>query len=373
MRKIELSYTHTAGAHPDSAQGPLLRNPMQDLLQALHASGSISGAARALGLSYRHVWGQLKAWEGPLGQPLVFWERGQAARLTPFGERLLLAERMAQARLAPQLEQLQTTLARAYEQAIDEDATLGNHLTLCASHDLALGVFQQHCSQPVRGRSPAPPLHLDIRYCGSTDAIRSLSEGRCDVAGFHTQSFATAGSLSARSHRPLLKPGLHKLIGFAQRVQGLLVAPGNPLGLRTVADLAQKRARFVNRGIGTGTRLLFDELLAQAGVQPQAIDGHSRVEPTHAAVALSVACGTADAGLGTEYAASAHGLDFVPLTEERYVLACLKSTLERTPAQYLVRRLRSRAWQEQLNALPGYAADHCGDITAMKRLLPWWG
>src|SRR6218665_521609 len=96
MRKIELSYTLTPSTPERSSHPVLLRNPMMDVLHALRASGSISGAARELGLSYRHVWGQLKEWEAALGQALIFWERGQAARLTPFGERLLMAERLAQ-------------------------------------------------------------------------------------------------------------------------------------------------------------------------------------------------------------------------------------------------------------------------------------
>ena len=120
MRKIELSYSLTTPEPGPVQQNVLLRNPMMDVLQAVRSSGSISGAARELDLSYRHVWGQLKEWEAGLGQPLIFWERGQAARLTPFGERLLLAERLAQARLGPQIESLRVELARAFALAFDD-------------------------------------------------------------------------------------------------------------------------------------------------------------------------------------------------------------------------------------------------------------
>ena len=151
-----------------------------------------------------------------------------------------------------------------------------------------------------------------------------------------------------------------------------MVAPGNPLRLSDIGDVSRLQARFVNRAIGTGTRLLLDELLAQAMLLPMDIVGYHNVESSHAAVAQAVASGSADVGLGTEYAARAQGLGFVPLTEERYLLVCLKSALEQAPMQRLLQRLRSRAWQERLNALPGYAADHCGEVAAMKRLLPWW-
>lgn len=373
MRKIELSYSLTAPSAAPSQPTVPLRNPMLDVLHAVRSSGSISGAARELQLSYRHVWGQLKEWEAAMGQPLIVWERGQAAQLTPFGERLLMAERLAQARLGPQIESLRVELARAFSMAFDDDTQEAHHrvLTLYASHDHALTELQTFTSQDD-GDGNAQRLHLDIRFCGSVDAIRALNEGRCELAGFHTQPFAAAGSLSARTYRPLLKPGTHKIIGFARRAQGLMVAPGNPLRLRDMADVAQQRARFVNRALGTGTRLLLEELLTQAGLQPLDIDGFRRVESSHAAVAHAVASGQADVGLGTEYAARAQGLGFVPLTEERYLLVCLKSALEQPAVQDLLQRLRSSAWQQRLNRLSGYATDHCGEVAAMKRLLPWW-
>ncbi|MFN3494549.1 MAG: substrate-binding domain-containing protein, partial [Hydrogenophaga sp.] len=175
-----------------------------------------------------------------------------------------------------------------------------------------------------------------------------------------------------RTYRPLLKPGQHKIIGFARRTQGLMVAPGNPLRLRDMRDVARLQARFVNRAKGTGTRLLVGELLEQAGLLPQDIEGFDHEEASHAAVAQAVAAGTADAGLGTEYAARDLGLSFVPLTDERYLLVCLKAALEQPAVKRLLTLLRSKAWQQQLEQVPGYAPDHCGEVAATKRLLPWW-
>ena len=88
VHHIGLSYSLDA----DSAE-PLIRNPLIDLLQAVRASGSISGAAKLLDLSYRHVWGELKRWEQTLAHPLVLWEKGRPARLTAFADKLLWSER----------------------------------------------------------------------------------------------------------------------------------------------------------------------------------------------------------------------------------------------------------------------------------------
>lgn len=376
MRKVELSYALHRQRTGGSDTAALLRNPMMDVLHAVRSHGSISAAARHLGLSYRHVWGQLKQWETELGQELIVWERGQAALLSPFGQRLLMAERLAQARLGPQMEHLRAELERAFAQAFEPTAEgqSTSLLTIYASHDHALNALQDMAAGwgTQQAGSLRQALHLDLRFCGSVDAIRALNEGRCQLAGFHTQPFADANSLSARTYRPLLKPGLHKIIGFARRAQGLMVAPGNPLRLKDMQDIARLQARFVNRAKGTGTRLLLDELLEQSQLLPQDIDGFDHVEASHAAVAQAVSSGSADAGLGTEYAARDLGLDFVPLTEERYLLVCLKSALDRAPVKQLLALLRSPSWGKRLAELPGYSPDHCGEVAAMKRLLPWW-
>lgn len=359
MRRIGLHYQLDDGGADHAAP---LRNPLMDLLYAVRTGGSISAAARALGLSYRHVWGQLKAWEERLGQPLVLWERGQAATLTPFAQKLIWTERLAQARLAPQIEALRAELERTFALAFDPDSHV---LALYASHDDALPRLQTHAATHAR-------LHLDIRFCGSVDAIRALNEGRCVVAGFHTRDQPGVDSPAAHAYRPLLAPGRHKLIGFAQRWQGLIVPPGNPRRLRGLADVARWRLRYVNRPLGTGTRLLLDELLPEAGLRPDDLSGYDRCEPSHAAVAQTVASGSADVGLGTQAAAQRLGLGFVPLVCEHYHLACLKDALEQPGVRALRRVLATPAWQAQLAAVPGYTPLACGEVLPLTGTLPWW-
>jgi len=349
---------------------PTVRNPLIDLLQALSAHGSISAAARAMGLSYRHVWGELKRWEDALGNGLVLWEKGQSARLTPFGIKLMWAERQAQARLAPQIDALRNELERVFAVAFDPQAHV---LTLYASHDHALAALREHAMADSDDPGPPrDPLHLDIRFCGSVDAIRALNEGRCSMAGFHTLQAAQAGSLAQRTYKPLLRPGRHKIIGFAQRTQGLIVARGNPLQLQSLQDVVLRAARYVNRAPGTGTRVVLDELLLAAALSPAALVGYGHTEPSHAAVAQSIASGSADVGLGIAMAARAQGLDFVPLAQERYFLVCLKSALEQPATRALLAVLRSGAWRAQLGAMPGYQDSQCGEVLSLRECLPWW-
>jgi putative molybdopterin biosynthesis protein len=152
----------------------------------------------------------------------------------------------------------------------------------------------------------------------------------------------------------------------------LMVAPGNPLGLAGLADLPRARARFINRALGTGTRVLLDELLAQLKMRPADLDGYGNTEPSHAAVAQAVASGAADAGLGIEAAARSRGLHFVPLVQEDYFLVCLKAALDQEPVRALLEVLRSTEWQERVAALPGYEPERCGEVLSLREQLPWW-
>lgn len=358
-RGVRLQYSF----EPEDQRGADLHNPLFELLSAVRESGSIQHAAAALGASYRHVWGSLKRWEDTLGEPLVHWVRGQPARLTPFAERLLWAEARARARLTPHIEALRAELERVLAEALDGSQQV---LTVHASHDLALPLLREHASRSER-------LHVDLRFSGSLDALRDLAEGRCLVAGFHVPPLAEANNPFARGLKPLLRPGRHKLIGCTRRTQGLILAPGNPLALRSLADVAAAGVRFVPRQPGSGTRLLTDHLVASQHLPAAPFAARGVAEDSHNAVAAAVASGEGDAGLGVEAAAAAFGLDFVPLVTEDYFLVCLKDALDHPGVTKLRAVLASAAWREALAAVPGYApAPHAGEVLPLTRALPWW-
>jgi putative molybdopterin biosynthesis protein len=342
-------------------RGAAIDNPLFELLHAVREHGSIQRAAAALGQSYRHVWGLLRHWEAVLGEPVVQWTQGQPARLTPFAERLLWAETHARARLVPHIEALRAELERVLAEALDGQQQL---LTLYASHDLALPLLRDTARHSEQ-------LHIELRFAGSIDALRALAEGRCTVAGFHVPPLESGSALFAASLKPLLKPGLHKLIGCNRRTQGLMLAPGNPLALHTLADVATSRARFVWRQDGSATRLLTRHLLLQAGLQEHQLHG-ARSEDSHNAVAAAVAGGLADAGLGLQAAAAAQGLAFVPLAQDDYFLVCMAHALEEPAVQALRRALENPGWHDAVAALPGYTLTRPGEVLSLTKALPWW-
>ncbi len=362
-RGVHLQYSFQASDQPGGQRGADVQNPLFDLLGAVRQHGSIQHAAKALGASYRHVWGQLKHWEEVLGEPLVTWSQGQPARLTPFADRLLWAEARARARLTPHIEALRSELQHVLAEALDGGQQV---LAIHASHDMALPLLRERAAGSHR-------LHIELRFAGSMDALRALAEGRCLVAGFHVPPLEAGAQVFAAGLKPLLKPGRHKLIGCMKRTQGLMVAHGNPHGLRRLADVAAQGARFVQRQVGSGTRLLTDHLIAAEGLTPAAwLAVAGTEEDSHVAVAAAVASGLGDAGIGIESAARAFGLGFVPLIEEDYFLVCLADTLEHPAVQLLRQVLGSAAWHQGVAELPGYTADRGGEVLSLTRALPWW-
>lgn len=357
MHSIQLQYNLTQ----QSTRASPLQNAFIDLLSCVREQGSIAGAARTLGLSYRHVWGQLKRWESDLGIEILQWGKGQSAQLTPFSEKLIWAERQTQARLAPQIDSLRADLERTFAQVYDPDFHL---LTLYASHDDALPLLRDELGQAG--------LHLDIRFCGSVDAIRALNEERCVLAGFHCLEQPHRQSTSAQSYRKLLQRGKHKIIGFAKREQGLIVRAGNPLALHNMQSVVAKRAHFALRMQGSGTRLLLSELMHQARLNLNDLHSSTIEEPSHTAVAQAVASGQADTGLAIKAVADRMDLDFVPLLSEHYWLVCLKSALDSEPIVHLRQFLRTQEWKDKLSKISGYTPHESGQVQTLQHILPWW-
>jgi molybdate-binding protein len=138
------------------------------------------------------------------------------------------------------------------------------------------------------------------------------------------------------------------------RTQGLILPRGNPAQVRTLADVASKRLRLVNRQPGSGTRIALERLLARSHIAPDKIDGWTREEFTHAAVAATVAAGEADVGFGIQAAAAQLGLAFLPMVDERYAFACRRSDLADVRLRAFRRLIASPAVAKVVAPLPGY-------------------
>lgn len=349
---------------PGEQRGAALGNRLFELLAAVADGGSIRHAAQSLGTSYRYAWDTLRRWEKVLGEPLISWSQGRPGRPTQFALKLLWAERRVRTRMQPHIEALRSDLARVLADARDERHQL---LSVRASHDLALPVLQQHVAQ-------SSDLHLDLGFHGSVDALRALNHRECLIAGFHVPALRGAAPVFARALKPLLKPGTHRLIACSRRMQGLMLRKELAARVRTFPDVVRQRLRFVNRQSGSGTRMLVEHLMHEHAIAPERLLGYvDHIEHTHVAVALCVASGVVDAGIGVEAAALQFGLHFVPLVEESYFLACLEANVDHPGIGRLRHVLASPRWGAILGNLPGYrpAAD-AGCLLRVEDALPWW-
>jgi putative molybdopterin biosynthesis protein len=349
---------------PGEQAGATLDNPLFELIAALIEGESIRDAARLMGVSYRYVWDSVRKWEHVLGEPIVTWAQGRRARPTQFAHRLLWAERRARIRMQPHIEALRSDLEHVVADARDEKQLL---LTVSASHDIALSLLQRHASE-------APDFHFAIAFSASVDALRSLNDGQCLVAGFHVPAATAAAPVFVQALEPLLDPSGHKLIACSRRTQGLMVRKEHAQQVGSFTDVVQSRLRFVNRQAGSGTRMLVDHLLHEHSISAEHRPAFtSHVEHTHVAVGLCVASGVADVGVGIEAAALQFGLHFVPVVEEHYFLACLTENLEHPAVRRLREILAGDRWAQILSNLAGYRAEATpGEVLTVAEELPWW-
>lgn len=328
------------------------------LLAAVHQSGNLVDGCKQMGLSYRHAWGLLKESGQTFGAPLVTLTRGQGTKLTPLGEKLLWADKRISARLTPILDSL------ASEIEVEIARTLSNShaiLRAHASHGFAV--------ETLRNFLVKKHIPIELKYMGSVEAVASLSRSSCELAGFHVP----IGELEIQvleSYAKWLKPRTQRLINLASRRQGIMVATGNPRGILSLADLAQPRLRFVNRQLGSGTRVLLDLLLKREKLDGRRIGGYENTEFTHAAVAAFIASGMADAGFGVETAARQFNLGFIPIVSERYFLICYTDALTSPVVRQVVEILQSKQFKAAVNNLPGYDASATGIVMSINEAFP---
>jgi putative molybdopterin biosynthesis protein len=237
--------------------------------------------------------------------------------------------------------------AEVQVELLRDPSEIASTIVAIGSHDLALDLLASHI------RRFAPAVRLSSANVGSLGGLTALKRRDAHLAGTHLLDEATG-----EYNRPFLNrllPGEEVvLINLTYRDQGFIVPPGNPRGLRGLADLARPGVRFVNRQKGSGTRVLLDYHLARAGIEPAAIGGYEREEFTHMAVAAAVLSGAADVGLGILAAAHALGLEFVPLFQERYDLAVPRRHWESELLAPLRHAIASPEYRAAVIALGGY-------------------
>lgn len=216
------------------------------------------------------------------------------------------------------------------------------------SHDLALEEIAEHLCKHVT------LLSLPV---GSLDGLVNLRQGLCQISGAHILD--ESGEYNTPTVRHLFPDRDVELVTLAYRTQGLILAAGNPKGIKKVSDIAREDVKFINRNAGSGTRLWFDAELKKQKIDPNYVNGYKNSVKTHSEAALLISQYKADVSIGLQAAAHQHGLDFIPLFEERYDLVLPREN-EKTLSP-LLEYLQTAAFRDGLNTLTGYNASHSGE------------
>ena len=202
---------------------------------------------------------------------------------------------------------------------------------------------------------------LAILACGSSAGLERLARGEATIAAMHWLDAA-----SGEYNLPLVRErmGAADLVGieWGRRVQGLLLAAGNPLRIKTLADLAKKRVRIAPRQPEAGSQHLFLHLLDRAGIAHRELHWLARPCLAQTDLAAAIRDGYADAGVGIEAAARAHGLAFIPFAVERMDLVLHRRDYFEPPVQTLLAFVRTAEFAAQAKALGGYDVTETGRV-----------
>lgn len=196
-------------------------------------------------------------------------------------------------------------------------------------------------------------LRIISANTGSMGALNALRRREAHMGGIHLLEPATG--VYNQSYIDKYLGGANVcLLNLVIRQQGIMVAPGNPLGINSIQDLSREDIRYINRQRGAGTRVLFDYLIQAQNLMPDRINGYGREEYTHLAVAAAIEAGSADAGLGIYASAKALGLDFIPVAEEEYDLCLLPELWPDSWLDKVTAVINSEEFKQQVTALGGY-------------------
>ena len=247
------------------------------------------------------------------------------------------------------------TSARESINVAAKQNSLDKQVVIAGSNDLALELLAKNASLQH------PRYTFSISNVGSLAGLIALQNGNCHVAASHLLDLETGeyNSSFIKKHFSHLKI---VALNLAHREQGLIVKKGNPLGIKTLKHLANKKVTFVNRQEGSGTRVLLDYGLKEAGIDPSEIQGYSRIAHTHMEVALEVFSGSADVGVGILAVARLLGLDFIPLATERFDLIIPIANYPSGAIKALREVLCSDEFKSNMTQMGGYDARDTGKI-----------
>ncbi len=321
---------------------------MAAVLDAIEKYGSLLAAARRAGVPYSRAWEGIARIERILGinivEPRKGGRKGGGKRLTSLGKAILEEHLRMRARIE---ECIKTT-----SRGISAPRGLPD-LAIAGSNDHALEILVGML------REKFPKLDVEIAWVGSSGGLASLMLEEADIAGVHLLDSATGTYNIPFLERYWLSDRVTVIRGYKREI-GLISRPDNKV--EDIDLILDGKVRFINRNLGSGTRVLFESILAkkarERGIGLKAlkerIRGHKREVKTHFEVARAIARGEADVGIALKHAAEIYGLSFTPLVLEEYDFVILESRMKKASVEAFVSILTSDEFKKSLGKIPGY-------------------
>jgi putative molybdopterin biosynthesis protein len=196
-------------------------------------------------------------------------------------------------------------------------------------------------------------------FTGSMGGLRALRKNSCHIAASHLVADNEEYNFPFIPKEMSPPPAV---VNFCMREQGILVRKGNPHKIKSVSDLVQDNIKIVNRGLGTGTRQLFDRELQSAGIEYDSINGYNDIVAKHMDLGLEILSKRADAGPGIKPVAKILDLDFIPVCWERFDFLIQKERFFDKGIQLFLGLMKEEYFKNSAQNLQGYDISKSGDM-----------
>ena len=204
-------------------------------------------------------------------------------------------------------------------------------------------------------------ISLGSSHVGSMGGIMAVRRGEAHIAGTHLLD-EKSGEYNVSFIKKYFPSGGVRLVECVRRTQGLILQPGNPKNIKSIADLMSDGVRYINRQKGSGTRILIDYLCKRDNIDISKIHGYNAEEYTHTSVAALIMADNADAGLGIYSAAQMYGLEFLPICDEQYDFLIPDYAWDLPQIKNLLETLKSKKFRQKLESLGGYTLVKPGEV-----------
>lgn len=279
--------------------------------------------------------------------------RGQAVKLCRVGEQLTAVPISYVPAYLPAADGVVEACSKKRVKVVGPRPADDGKRLLIAGCDPALSLL----SDQLRGVG----IEVVAAPASSRKALEWLKQGKVHAAGLHLRD-AASGEYNLPIIRRVLPNTPVRVVTFAAWEQGIVIAPGNPKTIRSVADLGGGRVSVMNREKGSGGRELLDAALRAQGIAPETVRGYDSEARGHLAAAYAVASGLADCCIAARSAARCLGLQFIPLAAERFDLCFAATALELPAGRAVLDSLQRARSRGVLSKVAGYDTAETGRV-----------